>query len=251
MLVTLMARCFQVHSSRFSQSFGHRSRPANSSRRALFGAGSSRRAACVIKITFRVHRKDHSRAIGGFGSGEKDHAFPDHGDLLRRALVFSSNVVLAADAVARGAPSPRLAKSSSSSGARLRAQQGRGAQRLSDQISERRPSKSLALTRPRRLQNGPATTPNPRPVLPPRPSSTPPPGLQVTRSMDKDLAPRCAAPPHRSRFRHQGAPASFDDDRRRRSGIKRGQAARGYPATGYLNKLQHTALQSEIVSTLS
>jgi uncharacterized caspase-like protein len=31
--------------------------------------------------------------------------------------------------------------------------------------------------------------------------------------------------------------------------IKRWQAARGYPATGYLNKLQHKALLSEIVST--
>jgi uncharacterized membrane protein YgcG len=31
--------------------------------------------------------------------------------------------------------------------------------------------------------------------------------------------------------------------------IKRWQAARGYPTTGYLNKLQHKAMQSEIVST--
>jgi uncharacterized caspase-like protein len=34
-----------------------------------------------------------------------------------------------------------------------------------------------------------------------------------------------------------------------RSVIKRWQAARGYPASGYLNKLQHKALQSEIVAT--
>jgi peptidoglycan hydrolase-like protein with peptidoglycan-binding domain len=40
---------------------------------------------------------------------------------------------------------------------------------------------------------------------------------------------------------------TFDDETR--SVMKRWQAARGYPATGYLNKLQHKALLSEIVST--
>jgi hypothetical protein len=39
----------------------------------------------------------------------------------------------------------------------------------------------------------------------------------------------------------------FDDETR--SVLKRWQAARGYPATGYLNKLQHKALLSEIIST--
>ena len=39
----------------------------------------------------------------------------------------------------------------------------------------------------------------------------------------------------------------FDDETR--GVIKRWQAARGYPATGYLNQLQHRALVSEIVST--
>jgi hypothetical protein len=43
------------------------------------------------------------------------------------------------------------------------------------------------------------------------------------------------------------ATGRFDDETR--SVIKRWQAARGYPATGYLNKLQRNALQSEIVST--
>ena len=38
----------------------------------------------------------------------------------------------------------------------------------------------------------------------------------------------------------------FDDDTR--TVIKRWQAARGYPVSGYLNKLQHKALLSEIVS---
>jgi uncharacterized caspase-like protein len=38
----------------------------------------------------------------------------------------------------------------------------------------------------------------------------------------------------------------FDDETR--TVIKRWQAARGYPTTGYLNKLQHKALLSEIVS---
>jgi uncharacterized caspase-like protein len=38
----------------------------------------------------------------------------------------------------------------------------------------------------------------------------------------------------------------FDEDTR--SVIKRWQTARGYPSTGYLNKLQHKALLSEIVS---
>ncbi len=40
----------------------------------------------------------------------------------------------------------------------------------------------------------------------------------------------------------------FDDDTR--SVIKRWQAARGYPATGYFNKLQHKALLTEIVATM-
>jgi hypothetical protein len=39
----------------------------------------------------------------------------------------------------------------------------------------------------------------------------------------------------------------FDDETR--AVIKRWQAARGYPASGYLNKLQHKALLSEIVAT--
>jgi hypothetical protein len=39
----------------------------------------------------------------------------------------------------------------------------------------------------------------------------------------------------------------FDDDTR--AVITRWQAARGYPKTGFLNRLQHKALQSEIVST--
>ncbi|WFU39342.1 caspase family protein [Bradyrhizobium sp. CB82] len=43
------------------------------------------------------------------------------------------------------------------------------------------------------------------------------------------------------------ATGKFDDETR--SVLKRWQAARGYPATGYLNKLQHRALLSEIVST--
>ncbi|HEY4836605.1 MAG TPA: peptidoglycan-binding domain-containing protein, partial [Bradyrhizobium sp.] len=38
----------------------------------------------------------------------------------------------------------------------------------------------------------------------------------------------------------------FDDDTR--SVIRRWQAARGYPSSGYLNKLQHKALLTEIVS---
>jgi uncharacterized caspase-like protein len=43
------------------------------------------------------------------------------------------------------------------------------------------------------------------------------------------------------------ASGKFDEDTR--SVIKRWQAARGYPSTGFLNKLQHKALQSEIVAT--
>jgi hypothetical protein len=39
----------------------------------------------------------------------------------------------------------------------------------------------------------------------------------------------------------------FDDDTR--SVLRRWQAARGYPTSGYLNKLQHKALLSEIVAT--
>jgi uncharacterized caspase-like protein len=43
------------------------------------------------------------------------------------------------------------------------------------------------------------------------------------------------------------ATTKFDEETR--SVIKRWQAARGYPASGYLNKMQHQALLSEIVST--
>jgi hypothetical protein len=43
------------------------------------------------------------------------------------------------------------------------------------------------------------------------------------------------------------ATGKFDEGTR--NVIKRWQTARGYPATGYLNKLQHQALLSEIVST--
>jgi uncharacterized caspase-like protein len=43
------------------------------------------------------------------------------------------------------------------------------------------------------------------------------------------------------------ATGRFDDETR--NVIRRWQTARGYPATGYLNKLQHQALLSEIVST--
>jgi hypothetical protein len=39
----------------------------------------------------------------------------------------------------------------------------------------------------------------------------------------------------------------FNDETR--SVFKRWQAARGYPVSGYLNKLQHKALLSEIVAT--
>ena len=38
-------------------------------------------------------------------------------------------------------------------------------------------------------------------------------------------------------------------DESTRSVIKRWQAARGYPTSGYLNKLQHKALLTEIVAT--
>jgi hypothetical protein len=43
------------------------------------------------------------------------------------------------------------------------------------------------------------------------------------------------------------ATGKFDEETR--SVIQRWQAARGYPTTGYLNKLQHKAMQSEIVSS--
>jgi hypothetical protein len=40
---------------------------------------------------------------------------------------------------------------------------------------------------------------------------------------------------------------TFDEDTR--AVITRWQAARGYPKTGFLNRLQHKALQTEIVAT--
>jgi tetratricopeptide (TPR) repeat protein len=61
-----------------------------------------------------------------------------------------------------------------------------------------------------------------------------------------DLKRALACKPSKDKF--VDVESDFDDDTR--AVIRRWQAARGYPSTGFLNKLQHKALLSEIVATV-
>jgi Caspase domain/Putative peptidoglycan binding domain len=107
--------------------------------------------------------------------------------------------------------------------------------------------KSLALARIASLQNGPSTTT--------RNLSTEIDPATFTDEADQASEDQIGLDKGRRRDvqrRLTGlgfdikATGRFDDETR--TVIKRWQTARGYPATGYLNKLQHKALLSEIVS---
>jgi hypothetical protein len=107
--------------------------------------------------------------------------------------------------------------------------------------------KSLALARIASLQNGPSTTT--------RNLSTEVDPAIFTDEADQTSEDQIGLDKGRRRDvqrRLTGlgfdvkATGKFDDETR--TVIKRWQTARGYPASGYLNKLQHKALLSEIVS---
>jgi hypothetical protein len=108
--------------------------------------------------------------------------------------------------------------------------------------------KALALARLAAIQKGStATTPSPTPAA--APSSIKDAANQASEEqIDLDKDQRLDV---QRRLDGLGfdtrVSGKFDDDTR--YSLKRWQTARGYPATGYLNKLQHKALLSEVVST--
>jgi len=107
--------------------------------------------------------------------------------------------------------------------------------------------KSLALARIATLENGPSTTTrNLTPGIDPATFTED--SSQVTedqigleKGQRRDVQRRLTGLGFDTKVT-----GKFDDDTR--VVIKRWQTARGYPATGYLNKLQHKALLSEIVA---
>jgi len=107
--------------------------------------------------------------------------------------------------------------------------------------------KSLALARIASLQNGPSTTTrNLTTEVDPatfteEADQTSEDQIGLDKSQRRDVQRRLTGLGFDVK-----ATGKFDDQTR--SVIRRWQAARGYPATGYLNSLQHKALLSEIVS---
>ncbi len=108
--------------------------------------------------------------------------------------------------------------------------------------------KSLALARIASLQDGPSTTTrNLSAAVDPATFSeeadqTTEDQLGLSKSQRRDVQRRLTGLGFDTRVS-----GKFDDDTR--AVITRWQAARGYPKTGFLNKLQLKALQSEIVAT--
>jgi uncharacterized caspase-like protein len=107
---------------------------------------------------------------------------------------------------------------------------------------------SLAQARIQTLQNGPSTTTRnltagvDAATFTEEADQTSEDVLNFDRGMRRDVQRRLTGLGFEIR-----ANGRFDDETR--NVIRRWQSARGYPATGYLNKLQYQALQSEIVST--
>ena len=108
--------------------------------------------------------------------------------------------------------------------------------------------KSLALARIAELQNGPSTTTR-NLTTGPDPATFTAEATQVTedqigldRGQRRDVQRRLTGLGFDTK-----ASGKFDETTR--AVITRWQAARGYPATGFLNKLQHKALLAEIVAT--
>ncbi|WP_346657323.1 peptidoglycan-binding domain-containing protein [Bradyrhizobium monzae] len=162
------------------------------------------------------------------------------------ALVFSSNVALAADATA-AASIPQAGEVELEFWRSIRDNR---AEELNAYLTKypNGAFKSLALARIAAIQNRPTTT-TPNPTTGAAPSTIKDAADQASEDqidLDKDQRRDV-----QRRLTGLGfdikASGKFDDETR--SAIKRWQTARGYPATGYLNKLQHKAMQSEIVST--
>jgi uncharacterized caspase-like protein len=108
--------------------------------------------------------------------------------------------------------------------------------------------KSIALARIAALQNGPSTTTrNLTPGVDPatfteEASQVTEDQIGLDKGQRRDVQRRLTGLGFDTKVT-----GKFDDDTR--SVVKRWQAARGYPASGYLNKLQHKALLAEIVAT--
>ena len=129
-------------------------------------------------------------------------------------------------------------------------QQGRRAQRLSDQLSERHLQADRA--GPHRLAAGRPVDRDPRPHHR-CPASIPRPSPKKARQVTEDMLSLNKMQRRDVQRRLTGlgfdikATGKFDEETR--SVISRWQAARGYPKTGYLNALQHKALSTEILAT--
>jgi hypothetical protein len=108
--------------------------------------------------------------------------------------------------------------------------------------------KSLALARIASLENGPSTTTrNLTPGIDPatfteEASQTTEDQIGLDKGQRRDVQRRLTGLGFDTKVT-----GKFDDDTR--AVITRWQAARGYPKTGFLNKLEHKALLSEIVAT--
>jgi hypothetical protein len=159
------------------------------------------------------------------------------------ALVFSSNLALAADAAS---PAPQASEVELEF---WRSIKDNRVEELTAYLNKypNGAFKSLALARIAAIQKGSATTPNPTQAA--APSITKDVANQASEEqIDLDKDQRLDV---QRRLTGLGfdtrVSGKFDDDTR--YSLKRWQTARGYPATGYLNKLQHQALLSEVVST--
>jgi len=162
------------------------------------------------------------------------------------ALVFSGNLALAADAAA-----PTSAPQASEVELEFwRSIKDNRVDELSAYLNKypNGAFKALALARIAAIQKGAATT---------TPNSTQAAAPSITKDV-ADLASEEQIDLDKDQRRDvqrrltglgfdTKVSGKFDDDMR--YSLKRWQTARGYPATGYLSKLQHKALLSEIVST--
>ncbi|WP_349644948.1 peptidoglycan-binding domain-containing protein [Bradyrhizobium manausense] len=162
------------------------------------------------------------------------------------ALVFSGNVVLAVDAAV-----PAIAPQASEVELEFwRSIKDNRIEELSAYLNKypNGAFKALALARIAAIQKGSATT-TPNPIQATAPSITRDVANQASEEqIDLDKDQRLDV---QRRLDGLGfdtkVSGKFDDDTR--YSLKRWQTARGYPASGYLNKLQHKALLSEVVST--
>ena len=127
-------------------------------------------------------------------------------------------------------------------------QQGRGTQRLPDQLSERHLQVDRAV--PYRRAAGRPVQRDPQPhhrridqaVFSDEATQVTEDQLGLDKSQRRDVQRRLTGLGFDVK-----ATGKFDETTR--AVITRWQAARGYPKTGYLNALQHKALQSEILAT--